>query len=146
MNPADLHATIEERLRADGQRYTGKRRSIVEAIEDAGKPLPMPELLAACEGLPQSSVYRNLAVLENAGVVRRVITEDEFARFELTEELAGHHHHLVCSRCGRVEDVTVPSDLEAVMDDVLDRLGRRSGFAEVGHRLDLIGVCADCAG
>ena len=95
---------------------------------------------------PQSSAYRNLAVLEQAGVVRRVITEGEFARFELTEELTEHHHHLICSRCGRVEDVTVPSDLEGTLDKTLDRLAKRAGFADVDHRLDLIGTCGDCAG
>ena len=144
MKISDLHIAVAERLAVVGQRYTDKRRVIMDALGSAGKPLSTPELVAA--GLPQSSVYRNLAVLESAGVVRRVITEDEFARFELTEDLSRHHHHLICSRCGRVEDVTVPDDLEAVMDTMLDRLGRRSGFAQVSHRLDLIGICQDCSG
>jgi Fe2+ or Zn2+ uptake regulation protein len=94
---------------------------------------------------PQSSVYRNLAVLEHAGVVHRVITEEGFARFELTEELTEHHHHLICSNCGKVEDVTIPSDVESTMDRTVDRLAKRSGFAEVRHRLDLIGTCRACA-
>jgi Fe2+ or Zn2+ uptake regulation protein len=107
--------------------------------------LSMNDLLVGGTGLPQSSIYRNLAVLEQAGAVRRVITEDEFARFELTEALTGHHHHLVCSNCGKVEDVTVPADLEASMDRTIDRVARRSGFAQVSHRLDLIGTCDACA-
>ena len=68
-------------------------------------------MLAGKTGLPQSSIYRNLSVLEQAGVVRRVITEDEFARYELTEAFTEHHHHLICSNCGKVEDVTIPGDL-----------------------------------
>jgi Fe2+ or Zn2+ uptake regulation protein len=90
-------------------------------------------------------VYRNLAVLEQAGVVRRVITEGEFARFELAEDLTQHHHHLICSSCGRVEDVTVPRSFESSMDRTLDRLARKTGFATVSHRLDLIGTCRACA-
>ena len=78
-------------------------------------------------------------------MVRRVITEGEFARFELTEELTEHHHHLICSNCGRVEDVTIPPELESTMDRTVDRLARRSGFAKVRHRLDLIGTCRVCA-
>jgi len=39
------------------------------------------------------------------GVVRRVAGADDHGRFELAEELSGHHHHLVCARCGKVEDV-----------------------------------------
>jgi hypothetical protein len=39
----------------------------------------------------------------------------------------------------------VPAALEATLDRALDRLARRAGFASVSHRLDLIGLCADCA-
>ena len=139
-----VHETTDIRLREEGQRYTGQRRELVELLANEG-PLSIPEVLRGRGGLKQSSVYRNLAVLEHAGVVRRVVTEGEFARFELTEELTQHHHHLICSTCGRVEDVTVPSDLEGTLDRTLDRLARRAGFADVDHRLDLIGTCSDCA-
>jgi Fe2+ or Zn2+ uptake regulation protein len=141
----DLHATAASRLRAAGQRYTVARESLVVALAGAGKPLTIADVLTACPGLPQSSAYRNLAVLEQAAVVRRVITDEGFARYELAEDLTEHHHHLVCSSCGRVEDVTIPGALETSMDRTLDRLARRTGFAQVSHRLDLIGTCRDCA-
>jgi Fur family ferric uptake transcriptional regulator len=141
----DLHTIAAGRVRAEGQRYTAVRESLVAALVGAGKPLKIADVLAACPGVPQSSAYRNLAVLEQSGVVRRVITDEGFARYELAEDLTVHHHHLVCSSCGRVEDVTVPSALETSMDRTLDRLARRTGFAHVSHRLDLIGTCRDCA-
>ena len=140
----ELHSTVAARLRDVGQRYTAQREALVGALERAGKPLSTAEIVAARTG-PQSSVYRNLSVLEHAGVVRRVITEGEFARYELTEELTEHHHHLICTRCGKVEDVTIPPDLETTMDRTVDRLAKRSGFAKVRHRLDLIGMCRTCA-
>ena len=142
---AELHATIETRLRAVGQRYTPKRRALVDTLRGAGKPVSMTDVVSGRAAPPQSSAYRNLAVLEHAGVVRRVITEGEFARYELAEELTQHHHHLICSSCGRVEDVTVPSGLEGTLDRSLDRLAKRAGFADVDLRLDLIGTCGDCA-
>jgi len=142
--PTDLHSTVAERLRRVGQRYTEQREALVAALERARKPLSTLEIVQARTG-PQSSVYRNLAVLEHVGVVRRVVTEGEFARFELTEELTEHHHHLICSNCGKVEDVTIPTDLESTMDRTVDRLAKRSGFAKVRHRLDLIGTCRSCA-
>ncbi|MEX0650599.1 MAG: Fur family transcriptional regulator [Actinomycetota bacterium] len=141
---SELHSTVAGRLRDVGQRYTTQREALVMALERAGKPLSTAEIVAARTG-PQSSVYRNLSVLEHAGVARRVITEGEFARFELTEELTEHHHHLICTRCGKVEDVTIPPDLETTMDRAVDKLARRSGFAKVRHRLDLIGTCRTCA-
>jgi Fe2+ or Zn2+ uptake regulation protein len=142
--PDTVHETADVRLREEGQRYTDQRRELVELLANDG-PLSIPEVLRDRRGLKQSSVYRNLAVLEHAGVVRRVVTDEEFGRYELTEDLTGHHHHLICSSCGRVEDVTVPSELEGTLDRTLDRLAKRAGFADVDHRLDLIGTCSDCA-
>ena len=138
----DVDATAEARLVREGQRYTAGRRALVATLSRAATPLDIEELTA---DVPRSSAYRNLAVLEQAGVVRRVITEGDFARFELAEDLTEHHHHLVCSSCGRVEDVRVPTSFEADMDRTLDRLARKARFATVSHRLDLIGTCRDCA-
>lgn len=140
-----LHKEAQTRLRASGQRYTDGRRLLVELLLRAGHPLSIPEVLGLGKGMKQSSVYRNLSGLEQAGVVRRVATEDEHGRYELAEELTGHHHHLICSRCGRVQDVAVSLALEATLDRALDRIATRAGFASVSHRLDLIGLCAECS-
>ena len=140
----DLHATALARLRADGQRYTTNRRSVVEELERADRPLSIPELLDAVDDLAQSSAYRTLSVLERAGVVRRLVTHDEFARYELAEDLTEHHHHLICSHCGTIQDFTVPDSLEAELDRHLRRIASRQGFAGASHRLDLVGTCARC--
>ena len=142
---SDVHGTATMRLRSAGQRYTRQRRRLVELLTAAGSPMSIPDILAAGPGLKQSSAYRNLADLEQAGVVRRVSTDEEFGRYELAEELIGHHHHLVCTRCGKIRDVDVPRDVEGALDRALDRIAKRAGFARVSHRLDLVGLCADCA-
>jgi Fur family ferric uptake transcriptional regulator len=141
----DLHLTAADRLRSAGQRYTAQRRDLVELLADAGHPIAIPDILTERSDLKQSSIYRNLADLEQAGVVRRVATDEEFGRYELAEDLIGHHHHLVCTRCGKIRDVGVPPDVESTLDRALDRIARRAGFARVSHRLDLVGLCAECA-
>jgi len=141
----DLHETAGTRLRDAGQRYTDQRRGLVELLAAAGSPMSIPQILQVRDDLKQSSVYRNLAGLEQAGVVRRVATDEEHGRYELAEELTGHHHHLVCSGCGRMRDVEMPATLESALDSALDRLAKRAGFARVSHRLDLVGLCAECA-
>jgi Fur family ferric uptake transcriptional regulator len=150
MTPGTIERVVHEvtaaRLREAGQRYTGQRRRLVEILARAGSPLSIPEIVRGRRGLPQSSVYRNLSELEDAGVIRRVVTDDGFGRYELTEELTGHHHHLICSRCGRTTDVTLTQALESTLDAALDEVARQAGFANIVHRLDLIGLCADCAG
>ncbi len=140
-----VHDAVAARLRSAGHRYTGQRRRLVEILTRAGSPLSIPEILGRRRGLAQSSVYRNLADLEGAGVVRRVVTDEEYGRYELAEELTGHHHHLFCSSCGRTMDVTLAPRLESALAAALDTVAREAGFADVSHRLDLIGTCAECA-
>ena len=142
---AELHAKVADRLAAIGQRYTSGRRLLVDALVRAGSPLPLPAILGRHRDLKQSSVYRNLAALEQAGVVRRVLTDEEFGRYELTEELTGHHHHVVCSNCGAVEDVDFAPGFEETLESQLAELADRTGFSTVSHRLDLIGLCRACA-
>ncbi|HEY7660747.1 MAG TPA: Fur family transcriptional regulator [Actinomycetota bacterium] len=143
---ADPHAVAEDRLRAVGRRYTTKRRALVASLAAATKPLAVPDLVSVSRGLPQSSLYRNLAMLEQAGVVHRVVTDEEFARYELSEDLTQHHHHLVCRSCGAVEDVLVPPTFERQVQRTLSAIEDRTGFSAVSHRLDLIGTCRTCGG
>src|SRR5229473_2541329 len=94
----EVHQTAATRLRNVGQRLTANRASLVDALSTAPRPLTIPEILDERPGLAQSSVYRNLVVLEEAGIVHRVVGADEFARWELAERLTGHHHHhLICA-------------------------------------------------
>ncbi|MCU1352215.1 MAG: Fe2+/Zn2+ uptake regulation protein [Acidimicrobiales bacterium] len=144
MPDVDLHLGAAARLRASGQRYTSNRRAVVDVLADADRPLTIPELLER-RALAQSSVYRNLAVLEESGVVRRVTSTDEFARFELAEDLTDHHHHhLICSTCGAVADFTVSDGLEAALARAMAGVAA-TGFQPEHHRLDLVGRCASCA-
>ena len=139
---AELHEIVAARLRRDGQRYTANRRALVDLL--AGGPLTIPELLLRDRGLAQSSTYRNLAVLEKAGVVHRIVTSDEYARYELAEDLTEHHHHLICSACGSVADFTVSQQLERSLTRAFDRVAGETGFRASSHRLDLVGLCARC--
>jgi len=141
----ELHREAASRLATSGQRYTPTRRRLVDILAKAGMPLSLPDIVRGRRNLPQSSAYRNLAELESAGLIRRVASEDGFGRFELAEELTSHHHHLMCSRCGRVQDLHIPTALERQLDRTLDALAREARFASVSHRLDLIGLCRTCA-
>ncbi len=143
--PTDLHATATTRLRADGQRYTPRRRALVELLAEVDQPLTIPQLLERRRELAQSSVYRNLAVLERAGVVHRIVTTHEFARYELAEDLTEHHHHLICASCGDVADFTVPDAVEHELATALAKVARRTGFRVTDHRLDLVGTCTRCS-
>lgn len=141
----DLHETVAKMLAVDEQRYTSGRRMLVESLALAGRPLTIADVLASAPSLPQSSAYRNLAVLEGAGVVHKVVTNEEFARYELAEDLTEHHHHLVCTSCGAIEDIDIPVALERGIERAVGQLAEDSDFTHVSHRLDLMGLCPKCS-
>jgi Fe2+ or Zn2+ uptake regulation protein len=141
----DVHTTAVQRLRDVDQRYTSGRRAIVEVLAAVDRPITIAELREARPSLAQSSAYRNLTALEQAGVVHRIVGTDEFARFELAEDLAGHHHHLICSSCGDVSDFTVSPEIEATLAEAFADAAGAAGFQAEHHRLDLLGRCARCA-
>lgn len=140
----ELQTIVATRLRAVGQRFTRGRRALLDVLESSERPLTLPELLERDSVLAQSSAYRNLATLEQAGVVQRVLTSDDHARFELAEDLTNHHHHLVCSGCGMVIDFVLSSKVEKLLDDAFIRTAKASGFTLAHHQLDLIGICNRC--
>ncbi len=141
---SELDRIAAARLRAVGQRYTTNRRELVAVLAESDAPLTIPELLGRRAGLAQSSVYRNLSILEQAGVVTRIVTSDEWARFELAHDLTEHHHHMICSTCGAVADITLPAELEQTIDTTFTKIARKKGFRLDHHRLDLVGSCAGC--
>ena len=140
----DLHEVIADRLRRVDQRYTAGRRAIIELLVAAGHPISIGDIAEGLPQLPRSSAYRHLVDLQVAGVVRRVAANDEFARFELAEDLTHHHHHLLCINCGRVTDVTPSAGFERAVTKTLDQVAAATGFRPHGHRLDVLGLCAVC--
>lgn len=144
MGSSDIHEVAKERLSSINQRYSSRRRRLVEALLVSPHPLVATDIVDTDDDLPQSTVYRNLAVLEAAGVVVKVLTNGERAAFELAEDLKGHHHHLVCMDCGIVLDIDMPAAVEKALEDGMQHIAKETGFALAGHRLDLIGRCDIC--
>ncbi|NBY44437.1 MAG: transcriptional repressor [Acidimicrobiia bacterium] len=149
---SDVHIEVARRFTQHNQRYSSKRRAIVSMLETSDRPLTISEILQQAKSfkgtrneIAQSSLYRNLVVLEEVGAVQRIVSTDDNGRYELNEEILGHHHHMLCSVCGDVRDVTVPAQLEDELDDALTKLAKRLGFKLDQHRLDLIGRCKKCA-
>ena len=144
MTTGDLHGVVENRLRGVDQRYTAGRRAIIGLLVSAGHPVSIGDIAERLPDLPRSSAYRHLTDLESAGIVRRVTASDEFTRFELAEDLTEHHHHLLCLSCGKVIDVTLPSGFEQAVATAIGQLADAERFEPHSHRLDVLGVCADC--
>ena len=139
-----VHDEVEARLRLHQLRYTPGRRAIIDLLVSAGHPVSIGDIGDGLPGLPTSSAYRHLADLQSLGLVRRVAANDDFARFELAEDLTEHHHHLHCVECGKVIDVTPTATFERALTRAVAELSEAVGFHPQGHRLDALGLCANC--
>ncbi len=144
VTPNNVDDEVASLLRDADQRFTTGRRRLVGILRSGGGPMTINQILAADRRLPQSSVYRNLTILEHAGAVTRIVTRDDFARYELAEHLTEHHHHLICSTCGDVADFSLDARTETNLDRALQKAAEQAGFSIDTHRLDLIGTCPSC--
>ena len=94
-------------------------------------------LLDAGETVGLATVYRNLQSLEEAGRVDTVRAADGELLFRLCEEPG--HHHLVCEKCGRTEEI----DLKGV-EELLVSTAAKKGYSLTTHELELYGTCSNC--
>jgi Fe2+ or Zn2+ uptake regulation protein len=140
----NLHELVAIHLLRTDQRYTAGRQAVIEVLASFGRPMSISDIAGAIPDVPRSSAYRHLSDLERAGVVRRIAASDEFARFELAEDLTHHHHHLLCSLCGKVIDVTPSPAFERTVMSMVNELTVQQGFEPLSHALDVIGHCATC--
>ena len=124
--------------------YTTNRRKLIGILQEATKPITINQILESNSDLAQSSVYRNLAVLEQAGLVVRIITNEDHAHYELAEHILDHHHHIICSPCGEILDFHLSAKIEKALEESLQKIADEFGFSIDRHRLDLLGTCGDC--
>lgn len=128
-------------LERAGYRLTGPRRDVARLIADQTGHFVAADLVAAARqrrlGLGRATVFRTLDVMSEIGVVERLdLPSGEHAYVACAPR---HHHHVVCSSCGRADDID-DAGLRAVVRDI----GRRTGYRIDDHRLELFGRCADC--
>ena len=144
INRMDIDQLATSQLNSINQRYTTNRRKLIGILQEATKPITINQILESNSDLAQSSVYRNLAVLEQAGLVVRIITNDDHAHYELEEHILDHHHHIICSPCGEILDFHLSAKIEKALEESLQKIADDFGFSIDRHRLDLLGTCGDC--
>ena len=128
--------------RLAGRRLTGSRRAIADLIAAREGHFTAADLAADAASrrlrLGRATIFRSLELLTELGLVERVdLPSGEHAYVRCH---AAHHHHVICSRCGRTE--LVP---DTGIDRVADDASARTGFRIDGHRLELWGLCPGCA-
>jgi Fur family ferric uptake transcriptional regulator len=132
---------LKERLVEAGVRPTAQRLLVLEVLAAEEQDATAQEIHARLRGAKTrvglATVYRTLSLLSERGVVDELAHSRGEACFRLCSP--GHHHHLVCSECHRVEEID-ECDLGAWVHDA----SRSRGFVPTSHSLEVIGVCAEC--
>ena len=146
MTTPTIDRQIERRLAEVEVRYTRGRRLVINALAEADGPRSAAELNQVIgESVPLSSLYRSLAVLEEAGVLAPHYSSARLTRYELAEWLSGHHHHLVCLDCGQVQDLPLSDTVEDRLEEIVADVARDASFTETNHALEIEGRCGRCA-
>ena len=128
-------------LRRRGQRVTSQRLVIHRALRELERHVTAEQLLEAVRerlpGVSLPTVYATLDLLDELGVVHRVSRAPHAALYDPRTD---PHHHLACTRCGRIEDLDADLDLAGAA-----RAARRAGFSPTRSELVVSGLCAGCA-
>lgn len=138
-----METTLVRALRDAGYRLTGPRRQVAELIGKRRGHFRAAELLDEARSrdldLGRATVFRALDTFADLGVVERLELQGGEHGYVVCEPEPRHHHHVVCSRCGRVSDVTTCN-----IGDLARDVARQTGYAVDTHRMELYGVCPAC--
>jgi Fur family transcriptional regulator, ferric uptake regulator len=126
-----------------GMRSTEPRRAVAELIAARGGHFTARELVDdAAErrlAIGRATVFRALETFADLGLVERLDLPSGEHAYVACEP--AHHHHVVCSRCGRSTEVE-----DSGMSDVVREVARRTGYRIERHRVELFGICPECQG
>lgn len=128
---------ISMRLEARSHRVTPSRRAVIAAVLAQDGQFTADDLVARCHGAGRATVFRTLRLLSELGVICRVLMEDGSMRYLVSER--GHHHHFVCTGCGKVQDLDA-----CAITDFVSELSSTTGYEVDGHWLELYGRCPAC--
>lgn len=133
---------IIESLRQKKFKITKVRSGIVVLFTSAKAPLSANELIKHFHQnnnkVNKTTIYRELFFLLNENIIKEIEFGDGQKRYELEDH--EHHHHLVCLKCRKVEDVELITDLALEENRIL----KQTGFKVVNHSLEFFGYCKNC--
>lgn len=124
-----------------GYRLTEARRAVTSLIDGRDGHFTAADLVEDARdrrrGVGRATIFRTLDVLTDLGAVERLDLPNGDHAYVACEPK--HHHHVVCSRCGRSRDID-----DAGLRRVVREVTRRTGYRIDDHRLELFGLCPDC--
>lgn len=134
--------SILDRLKSGGKKLTKPRRAILNILDQSTLPITAAEvherLMKARAPVDLVTVYRNLSMLQELGLVSPVASPEGQMRYEVRDGRA-HHHHIQCRGCGRIVDVML-----CPLRKLTELVERQTKFAVDDHVLEFFGWCPQC--
>lgn len=129
-----------EQLKTAGVRITPQRHAILDYLIESMSHPTADEIYRALEpkfpSMSVATVYNNLKMFMESGMVRELTYGDDSSRFDAN---VSDHYHVICEKCGKIEDFMYPS-----LDEVQHEAELATGYKIKGLRLELYGVCPAC--
>lgn len=129
-----------DQLKNTGVRITPQRHAILSYLMETMSHPTADEIYRALEprfpNMSVATVYNNLKMLIEAGMVHELTYGDNSSRFDAD---VSDHYHIVCEKCGIIKDFSYPS-----LEDIERKAEEETGFIVHEHRLELRGVCKSC--
>lgn len=122
-------------------KFSSRRQAVLDVIKNMrchpSADMVYEECRKIIPNISLATVYRNLAFLEQQGVVGRVVGAGEKERYDVELDT---HCHVICKKCGKIIDIPYPQNLKTMLDDCIDELDFSSAA------LSFYNVCEDCKG
>ncbi|NTV28765.1 MAG: transcriptional repressor [Candidatus Omnitrophica bacterium] len=139
-NTLDAYLSI---LKAEGFKLTPKRKSVISLFIKERRILAPQDvhqkLKAVITPLGLPTIYRILEELASIGILVPVVSDDRLLSYALCGKPQEHHHHFVCRKCHKVEEVDY-CNFKAISNLIAKKLG---GLVE-RHSLNIEGLCVRC--
>lgn len=128
-----------DQLAEAGYRNGNSRRKVIELLGSQTCAITALELDRRLAGVGRATVYRALEQMEELGLVQRIDVGSDSAGYEKVDPEGHHHHHIVCTDCGKV----VPFE-DKQLEQAIHEIPVRDGFRIQSHDITLKGTCEDC--
>jgi Fur family transcriptional regulator, ferric uptake regulator len=140
----------QNRFRENVCRWTVPREIILELLSRTTEHLTAKDIYRSVysmyPGIGLTTIYRTLELLHRLGFVHRIAAGDGQSRYALKrEDKEDHHHHLICTRCGKIIDYRdfVQEELELVKKTE-EALAKKHNFTITDHNIEFLGLCEKC--
>jgi Fur family transcriptional regulator, peroxide stress response regulator len=128
-------------LKGTGVRITPQRHAILEYLIESMSHPTADDIYKALEGkfpnMSVATVYNNLRVFREVGLVKELTYGDSSSRFDF---VTTQHYHVICQTCGKIVDFHYPG-----LDEVEQLASHVTGFKVGNHRMEIYGVCPECS-